>query len=160
MLRSVQLKLYLTAAQRATLEAWLRSCCELYNRCLEQRVKAYRRRGESITYNQQTAFLTGLRQRIPALAEVPVEFARDALRRVDRGFQAFFRRVTAGQRPGFPRFRSQTRYNSLECLRAASYVRPGNRVRVPNLGLVKYRAGDQSLAGEQKIIRVVRRASG
>jgi putative transposase len=160
MLRAVELKLYATVAQRATLESWLRSCCWLYNQCLEQRVKAYRRRGESVTYNQQTALLTGLRQRIPALAEVPVEFGRDALRRVDRGFQAFFRRCAAGQQPGFPRFRSQQRYHSLECLQAGSYVRPANRLRIPNLGLVKFRAGDQPLEGKQKILRIVRRASG
>jgi putative transposase len=160
MLRAVELKLYLTVAQQATLESWLSSCCWLYNQCLEQRIKAYQRRGESVTYNQQTAFLTGLRQRIPALAEVPVEFARDALRRVDRGFQAFFRRRAAGQKPGFPRFRSQQRYNSLEYLHGGSYVCPGNRLRIPNLGLVKCRAGEQSLAGKQKILRIVRRASG
>jgi putative transposase len=160
MLRAVELKLYLTVAQRAALESWLRSCCRLYNRCLEQRIKAYRRRGESVTYNQQTALLTTLRGRIPALAEVPVEFARDALRRVDRGFQAFFRRTAAGQKPGFPRFRPHQRYTSLESLRRGSYLRPGNRLRVPNLGLVKCRAGDQPLAGEQKILRVLRRASG
>jgi putative transposase len=78
----------------------------LYNRCLEQRVKAYKRRGELLTYNKQTAFLTGLRSRMPNLAEVPYEFAKDALRRVDRGFRAFFRRIRNGEKPGFPRFRS------------------------------------------------------
>src|SRR5688572_7794242 len=116
MLRVVEMKLYLTAAQEATLNAWLRSCCWLYNRCLEQRVKAYQRRGESVGYHAQCALLTGLRQRIPTLAEVPAQFTRDALRRVDRGMQAFFRRCQAGEKPGFPRFRSPTRYNSLECL--------------------------------------------
>src|SRR5260370_28608847 len=128
MLRAVELKLYLTVAQQTALESWLRSCCWLYNQCLEQRTKAYRRRGESVTYNQQTAFLTTLRGRIPALAEVPAQFGRDALRRVDRGMKAFFRRCAAEQRPGFPRFRSRQRYNSLECLQAGCSPRPPHRL--------------------------------
>src|SRR5690349_19459052 len=47
MLRTVEMKLYLTPAQEITLTSWLRTCCGLYNRALEQRIKAYRRRNES-----------------------------------------------------------------------------------------------------------------
>lgn len=160
MLRIIEMKLYLTPAQESTLASWLRTCCWLYNRCLEQRTKAYRRRSEAIGYNQQTALLTGLRERMPILQAVPVEFERDALRRVDRGFQAFFRRVKAGEKPGFPRFRAHTRYNSLEYLAASSYVRPGNLLSVPKLGLVRFRAGNQAIPGKQKLLRIIRRASG
>jgi putative transposase len=38
---------------------------------------------------------------------------RDPLRRLDRAFAAFFRRVKAGVTPGYPRFRSARRYDSL-----------------------------------------------
>ena len=38
---------------------------------------------------------------------------RDPLRRLDRAFSAFFRRLKAGQKPGYPRFRSRRRYDSL-----------------------------------------------
>jgi putative transposase len=38
---------------------------------------------------------------------------RDPLRRLDRAFAAFFRRVQGGQRPGYPRFRARRRYDSL-----------------------------------------------
>jgi putative transposase len=160
MLRSVEIKLYPTATQEDTLTSWLRSACWLYNQALEQRIKAYRRRGKGVTYHGQCGWLTGLRGRIASLEAVPVEFARDALRRVDRGFQAFFRRLQAGARPGYPRFRPHTRYNSLECLNAGSYVRAGDLLHVPKLGLVRSRAGNQRIAGKQKLLRIVRRASG
>ncbi len=39
--------------------------------------------------------------------------ARDVLRRVDKAFAAFFRRVKAGQKAGYPRFRSRHRYDSI-----------------------------------------------
>jgi putative transposase len=149
MIRVVEMKLYLTSAQQATLESWLRTCCWLYNRCLEQRIKVYKRRGEAIGYNRQCEFITGLRERMPNLKAVPVEFERDALRRVDHGMQAFFRRCKAGQKAGFPRFRARTRYNSLEYLKTDSYVRPGNLLSVPKLGLATFRARDQRIVGTE-----------
>jgi putative transposase len=39
--------------------------------------------------------------------------AQEVLKRLDRAFQAFFQRVKRGQRPGFPRFRSSRRYDSI-----------------------------------------------
>ena len=38
---------------------------------------------------------------------------QDAVKRVDRAFDAFFRRVKLGQKPGFPRFTSRFGYDSL-----------------------------------------------
>jgi putative transposase len=38
---------------------------------------------------------------------------QDVLKRVDRAFDGFFRRVQEGQQPGYPRFRSHLRYTSL-----------------------------------------------
>jgi putative transposase len=161
MLRVVEMKLYLSATQESTLETWLRQCCWLYNQALEYRIKAYQRRGETVSYHHQCDWLTRLRERLTALQTVPAMFARDALRRVDRGFQAFFRRLRSGTgKPGFPRFRSQTRYHSLEYLQEGCYVRPGNRLHVPKLGLVACRAGAQSIAGQQKALRLLHRASG
>ncbi len=37
----------------------------------------------------------------------------DVVQRVDRAFQAFFRRVKAGETPGYPRFHGRNRYNSV-----------------------------------------------
>ena len=38
---------------------------------------------------------------------------QDVLRRLDKTFQAFFARVRRGEKPGFPRFRSFRRYDSI-----------------------------------------------
>jgi putative transposase len=160
MQRTVEAKLYLSADQEATLTAWLRECRHLYNQALEQRIKAYRRRKETIGYVRQCAWLTGLRGRIESLRDVPMLFARDALRRLDRAFDGFFRRLRAGdKKPGFPRFKPATRYNSLEYLKPGVYLRDAGTLYVPKLGVVRCRAGGQDLAGTQKLLRLVRRAS-
>ncbi len=158
-LRTIEFKLYLTPRQEATLTNWLRTCCWIYNRALEHRVKAYRRRGESVDYYAQQLLLTGWRARIGHLRGVPAYFERSALQRVDRGFKAFFRRIKAGKKPGFPRFRPHQRYNSLEYLFRDQYI-TGNRIRVPVLGKVRARGRFSEVIGNQKLLRVIRHASG
>jgi putative transposase len=55
---------------------------------------------------------------------------------VDRAFRAFFRRVKAGERPGYPRFRSLERYNSL-VLGASGFRLEGNLLRISKLGCLR-----------------------
>lgn len=157
-LKPVEFKLYLTAAQERTLEEWLRQSCWVYNQALEHRIKAYKRRKESVGFNAQCALLTGWRKGMPRMQAVPALFLRDALRRVDRGFKAFFRRLRTGEKPGFPRFRPRRRYNSLEYLMPDDYAGDGH-VRIPKLGRVETR-GRFDITGEQRLLRIIRRASG
>jgi transposase len=77
MILAYEHKLYPAVAQAKTLDRWLRVCCAIYNRALEQRIKAYRRRGESVTYRQQQGLLTKQRARIEAMRLVPVVFERE-----------------------------------------------------------------------------------
>lgn len=156
--RTVEFKLYLNASQCAIVNSWLHTCCWLYNRALEQRTKAYKRRDESVSYNQQSMLLTLWRERMKLVRSVPVMFARDTIRRVDRGMKAFFRRVRTGEKPGFPRFRSHRRYNSMECLATGRYIGT-NKIRIPGIGSVSAR-GHFGVEGTQRAIRIIRRASG
>lgn len=50
---------------------------------------------------------------MPEYREVHSQVLQDVVQRVDRAFQAFFRRVKAGETPGYPRFHGRSRYNSL-----------------------------------------------
>ncbi len=156
---TVEFKLYPNAEQKATLARYLRVCCWLYNQALEQRIKAYRRRKESTTLYDQCAWLALLRLRMKQLRDVPSQFERDALRRVDRGFKSFFRRIKVGEKPGFPRFRPCHRYSSLESLAEIRCLRPG-KISVPGIGKIRARGLFDRVVGKQKCIRVVRRASG
>ncbi len=159
MIRTFQYKLYPNQAQVKTLERWIGVSCWIYNRALEQRIKAYKRRKESVTRYAQQALLTEWRARMESLRAVPCAFERDALRRVDRGMKAFFRRVKAGKgKAGFPRFRSRHRYNSLEYLAVGKYL-SGDRIRIPNLGTIRCR-GRLLPEGTQRALRVIRRATG
>ena len=135
-------------AQEAELESWRVACQRLYNGALEHRigawrwVKAAKARGvpkeglpRPVGYMSQTAELTVLRAADPDWAAIPVTIARSSLLRLDKAFKAFFRRVKAGEKPGFPRFRARDRYDSFGIGRVAV---SGDRVHVPKLGPVRF----------------------
>lgn len=158
-IKTIEFKLYLNAEQEATLSSWLRTCCWVYNQALEHRIKAYKRRGQSVSRYDQDNILTGWRLRMDSVRAVPLAFERGALNRLDRGMQAFFRRCKSKENPGFPRFRSYRHYNSLEYLCVGKYIGDGT-IRIPLLGHVNARGRFDNVIGKQKLLRVVRRASG
>jgi putative transposase len=156
MIRTYRYPLKPTRDQVRVLYSWLSYCCDLYNAALEHRIGAWQQSRVSVSYNAQSVELTGLRADDDLAASIPVDVQRSALRRVDRAFQAFFRRVKSGdRRPGFPRFRSRRRYDSFGIGRVTP---DGDRVRVPKLGAVRFHLY-RPLVGEVKEV-TIRRSCG
>lgn len=91
----------------------LNLCCELYNAALQERRDAFRLAGVSVTRSMQSRRLPELKKLRPDLGEVGSQVLQDVLERLDRAYQAFFRRLKTGAAPGYPRFRSARRYDSL-----------------------------------------------
>ena len=107
--RKFTLKLYPNSAQTARLEAWTRLHCELYNAALEERIDAWKKQRKSISYLDQQNVLPQIKADRPEFVELGSHALQQTLRRLDLAFAAFFRRVKAGQTPGFPRFKSAKR---------------------------------------------------
>src|SRR6266566_5567307 len=64
------------------------------------------------TYCDQAAQLTEIRK-AGDLGLPNCHCAQDVLRRLEKAFEAFFQRIKRGQKPGFPRFKSSRRYDSI-----------------------------------------------
>ncbi len=111
--KTYQYRIYPTKKQIRILNEWLALCCEIYNAALDERTSAYRMAGVSLSYEHQSAELPACKQVRPELNDVPSQVLQDVVKRVDRAFDNFFRRVEAGQTPGYPRFKSRFRYDSL-----------------------------------------------
>jgi putative transposase len=107
-------RLYPTSPQRDRLTAMLRDHCELYNAALQERRDAYRKSGVTIRVAQQMAQLTEIREARPDQGVWSFTSQQQTLRRLDKAFRAFFRRVKTGQTPGYPRFRSVHRFDSVD----------------------------------------------
>ena len=100
-------RLKLSPAGYAMMESLLGRLNWLHNQALERRKLAYEQRQESLSFYDQCKWLTQLRAANEhGLGELALGASRGMLRRLDHAFQAFFRRVQAGEAAGFPRFRS------------------------------------------------------
>lgn len=112
-IKSYKYRIYPTRKQSATLQWTLDRCRELYNAALQERKEAYKYARKSVTYNQQSAELTEIKAEVRTeYQEIGSHVLQDALKRVDRAYKAFFRRLKAGEKPGFPRFQGRDRYDS------------------------------------------------
>lgn len=110
-LRKTTYRLYPTPKQALALDALLRSHQQLYNAALEERISAWTKAKLSISYEDQCKSLTVLRNDLPEWASAAnCSSQQMTLRRLKKAFDAFFRRVKAGQTPGFPRFKSLDRF--------------------------------------------------
>lgn len=160
MLRAYRFPLRPLVHQRTTFERWRLQCCELYNAALQQRRDGWKRGGCSIGFAQQCKELTDLRGEDDYRA-TPVHLQQGVLRRLDKAFIAFFRRVRAGQKPGYPRFRSQRLFNSMTFSGHDCLVDPADReggsgcVKFPKLGCVRFKQ-HRWMTGQIRELRLVR----
>ena len=139
MIRTFRYPLYPTESQAATLVAWIEASRQLYNAALQERRDAWDKNRVSISRFDQGQSLTEIRDFDPVYRAVPSVVSDEVLQRVDRSFQAFFGRCARGSKPGFPRFKSASGYESIgfrQDARKPSRVREGG-IAIPKLGAVE-----------------------
>ena len=86
-------KLEPTPKQERELGRVLGLCRWLYNTALEQRITLWKHHGVSLSRYQQEAELKDLRAAMPEYAAIHSHVLQDVLARLDKTYQAFFRRV-------------------------------------------------------------------
>ena len=111
MRRAFRYRLWTNANQDRELAIALETHRRLYNACLEQRKTAYEAEQRTVKYTEQSAWFKAERSVNPFFARLNFSSAQDTMRRLDKAFQAFFRRVKAGEKPGYPRFKGRDRYD-------------------------------------------------
>ena len=103
-----------TRGQKRRMLAGLDATREVYNAALQERRDAYNHPSKTrVSAFDQFKALTTVRQARPDVFAYGLAPLRAAIRRVDEAYAGFFRRVSAGQTPGFPRFKSAARYDTL-----------------------------------------------
>jgi putative transposase len=153
-------KLRPTPAQERELADVLRRCRDLYNTALEQRITAYHRRHVSVSRFEQEAELKDIRAEMPEYAAIHSHVLQDVLARLDKTYQAFFRRVERGEKAGFPRFKGRTRFHSF------TFKEYGNGAQLDNGFLVLAKIGrisvhwSRSLEGTPRTVTVSKEADG
>ena len=163
MRRAFKFLLRPTARQEITLTAMLHDHCALYNAALQERRDAWRHTSKTtIRYGDQSAQLKTIRAHDEDQARWSFSSQQATLRRLDRAFTAFFRRVKAGEKPGYPRFRGVGRFDTVEfpkdgggCRWDATPHDKVTRVRLQGIGHVRVHR-HRPVKGRVKTISVKR----
>ncbi|MFF1843902.1 RNA-guided endonuclease InsQ/TnpB family protein [Streptomyces sp. NPDC058217] len=116
MIRAYKFLMRPTAGQAQALALMLRDHCSLYNGALQERRDAYRHVSKtSIKYGIQSAQLKDIRAFDPdRQGRWSFSSQQATLRRLDKAFAAFFRRIKSGGTPGYPRFRGVSWFDTVE----------------------------------------------
>jgi putative transposase len=158
--KSFKAKLQPTSTQERALEVVLWRCRTLYNAALEQRITAWTRWQVSLTRYQQEAELKAIREEMAEYAAIQSHILQDVLARLDKTYQAFFRRVSAGEKPGFPRFPGRNRYHSVTDKEYGNGARLENGSVVPSkIGRISVHSS-RPIEGTPKTVTISREADG
>ncbi|MEV8564553.1 transposase [Streptomyces sp. NPDC051322] len=164
MIRAYKFLLRPTVAQTIALGEMLRDHCSLYNGALQERRDAYRHPSKTtLRYREQSAQLREIRAFDPERqGRWSFSSQQSTLRRLDKAFAAFFRRVKAGETPGYPRFRGVSWFDTVEfpkdgdgCRFISTPHDPVIRVRLQGVGHIKVNQ-HRPVVGKIKTVSVKR----
>jgi putative transposase len=159
MKKAFKYRLNPTSRQRQSLERQLEALRQLYNAAIQERRDAYKRCGKSINYHDQANQLKEIRQEHDQLREVNYSATQDCLRRLQKAFDGFFRRVKAGEKPGYPRFKGKRRYDSITFPSYGDGVRlKDSRLYAQNVGHIKIKR-HRPIEGAVKTVTIKREGS-
>jgi putative transposase len=160
--KTYKYKLMPTPEQERRLATVVWRCRELYNAGLEERKAAWEKRRVCVTFAMQSAQLPGIKEVRPDYHDINAQVLQDVLHRLDRAFAAFFRRVQAGERPGYPRLQGRDRYNSFTYPQVGAHggaVLDGGMLTLAKIGRLRLRL-HRPLEGIPKTVTVSREADG
>ena len=139
MLRTYKYRLYPNVTQGNALEAQLTTHRYLYNSALEQRINTYKETQKGLKYGEQSAKLKELRVENEYLAKCNFSSLQHTLRKLDKTYSAFFRRIKHGEKAGFPRFKNKIRFNSIEYTYSDGCIVKDRKLRIQNIGSISIR---------------------
>jgi putative transposase len=154
--KAYKFRLYPTRKQIASLQWTLNRCRELYNAALQERKEAYKYAKKSISKFEQMRDLTIIRNEIRTeYQEIGSHVLQDVIKRVDKAYQAFFRRVKNGEKPGYPRFQNEGRYCSFTYPDLQMWDLEGNKIHLHKIGSIKIKL-HREIAGKVKTVTIKR----
>ena len=153
--QACKFRLYPTRKQCECLQKTLDACRILYNAALQERKDAYdfhvrqhpgyydvetrkaRSREVQMHYYSQANQLPEIKDIREEYQDVHSQVLHDALRRVQKAFDAFFRRVKNGEEPGCARFQGKGRYDSFTYPQVGFSLTHDSRVCLSKIGSIK-----------------------
>ncbi len=150
-----------TARQHVALAECVEAHRELYNAALQERRDAWSHSRTRIYYGDQSAQLTQIRAACVDQAVWSFSSQQATLRRLNKAFGGFFGRVKTakpGVKAGYPRFKGENRFDSVEWPKdgdGARWLPETKRVYLQGIGQVRVDV-HRPVAGRVKTIQIKR----
>ncbi len=158
-LKTFKYRLYPTATQEKWLVQVVDVCRHWYNMCVAERKVAWELEQRTVSRFDQNKVAPKYRAAFPKASAVFSQTMQVVCDDVDKAFQAFFRRVKAGETPGYPRFKGRQHFDSFGFPQYGSGVRiDGRRLKLFGVGRVRVR-WHRPIEGKVKTVRI-RRCAG
>ena len=129
-------RIYPTKSQVSKLNETLELCRWVYNETLALRKNAWELEQKRISYYDSKKMIPIWKKDKPELKEVHSHVLQDITMRVDLAFQAFFRRVKAGEKAGYPRFKGKGWYDSIT-YQQSGFTLDNNILNLSKIGDIK-----------------------
>lgn len=98
-----------TEEQKVKINKTLGCCRFVYNSMLDRRIKAYQRRGESMSYIDTQNLLPQMKTYLPWLAEVDSQALKYSCRQLNNAYKGFFE-----DGKGFPQFKRKREKKAIQ----------------------------------------------
>lgn len=158
MYKAFKYRLYPSKSQAKRLESVRETCRRWYNQCLEERKTAWEERKETVSPYAQMRHIKEHRSTNRWAAEVHTHVFVVVIQDLDNAFKGFFRRVKAGETPGYPRFKGKNRFDSFGFTEYGNGCKiVGRRLRLFGIGRVAVR-WHRPLEGTIKTVRLIEKA--
>jgi putative transposase len=157
-IKTYKYRLYPSQAQQRLLDQTVETCRRWYNTCLAERKTAWENEKRNVGKFEQLAKVKDYRKENPYAAELHSHILQVVVQDLDKAFDAFFRRVKAGETPGYPRFKGQNRFDSFGLKEYGNgFKLDARRLRLRGIGRVRVR-WHRPLQGKIKTVRIRKQA--
>ncbi len=133
----LKVRLYPDRVQERQLDETLETCRLVYNSLVNDRKFQYDTAKVSVGRYTQQAYLPVWKKDHAELKAVYSQVLQDVVHRVDLAFKAFFDRAARGEKPGFPRLKSEGQYDSITFTQNDSFNVGEQSIRLAKIGQVK-----------------------
>jgi putative transposase len=160
MRKTYKYQIFGTRATFNKAQIWLILCRTLYNASLTQRISIYRQNKGKVSCYDQVKQLPELKKEFIEYCGVGSQVLADVIERLDRTFTNFYKTKTryGNTNSGFPRFKSENRYNSFT-LKKAGWKLDDKYLIIKKIGRFKLRLS-RPIEGDIKTITIKKESTG
>lgn len=155
---TLQFRLYPTKSQFCKMEATLNECRWIYNKTIELKKQLWEESADLISLYDTNSYIPDWHIDRPSLSDSYGQLLRNAQMRVDLAFKAFFRRVKAGEDPGYPRFKGKNQYSSFTYTQSGFKLK-NNKLSLSKIGDIKIKL-HRPIQGKIKTLTIKKTSTG